>query len=184
LLETLVAEEVNFVIRLKVGSNFCDQEGKPVALSVSKGETRPINKVFYKGKAFVNVIGTWQKGFAEPMWIMTNLKVKEGLAIYQQRMKIEQTFRDLKNLLNFHKLMNKRRIWMEKMVALVLIAYAIALILGETLRSFFYPANSRKNKLFSGVFVFLKYKPDIPQPILSQANSAFAQLVVPVQTPV
>jgi len=29
LLENLVAEGVNFVIRLKVGPNFCDREGKP-----------------------------------------------------------------------------------------------------------------------------------------------------------
>lgn len=41
---------------------------------------------------------------------MTNLrKAEEGLAIYLQRMKIEEAFRDLKSLLNFHKLMNKRR---------------------------------------------------------------------------
>ena len=52
-------------------------------------------------------------------------------------MKIEETFRDLKSLLNFHKLMNKRRTLMEKMVAFLLIAYAIALILGETLRNQF-----------------------------------------------
>jgi len=37
-------------------------------------------------------------------------------------MKIEEVFRDLKSLLNFHELMNKRRIRMEKMVALLLIA--------------------------------------------------------------
>jgi hypothetical protein len=34
LLENLATEGVNFVIRLKVGPNFCDGEGKPVALSV------------------------------------------------------------------------------------------------------------------------------------------------------
>jgi len=44
---------------------------------------------------------------------------------------IEEAFRDLKSLLNFHKLMNKHQILMEKMVALVLIAYTIALVLGK-----------------------------------------------------
>jgi hypothetical protein len=182
LLENLVTEGVNFVIRLKVGPNFCDGEGKPMALSISKGETRILNKLFYKGKVFVNVIGRWQKGFSEPMWIMTNLNAKEGLVIYDQRMKIEETFRDLKSLLNFHKLMNKRRNLMEKMVALILIAYAITLILGETLRSHLFPVGCRKSKLFSGPFIFLKLKPDLSPPILSQARTAFSQLVLPVRS--
>jgi hypothetical protein len=73
----IVPEGANFVIRLKVGPNFCDGEGKPVTLSVSKGEPRILNKVFYKGKVFVNVISVWHKGFSEPMWIMTNLKVQD-----------------------------------------------------------------------------------------------------------
>ena len=50
LMENLILEGLNFVIRLKVGSKFTDQEGKIVALTVSKGETRVINKVFYMGK--------------------------------------------------------------------------------------------------------------------------------------
>jgi hypothetical protein len=182
LLENLVAEGVNFVIRLNVGPKFYDGEGKPVILSITPGETRILNKVFYKGKVFVNVIGVWQKGFSNPMWVMTNLKAEEGLAIYLQRMKIEEVFRDLKSLLNFHKLMNKRRILMEKMVALLLIAYAIALVLGETMRASFFPANSSKNKLYSGLFIFIKLKLDLSPPLLSQARSAFSQFVFPVRT--
>ena len=179
LLENLAVEGMNFVIRLKAGPNFCDREGQPVALSVSKGETRILNKIFYKGKVFVNVIGRWQKGFSEPMWIMTNLKAEEGLALYEKRMKIEETFRDLKSLLNFHKLMNKRRSLMEKMAALILIAYAIILITGEILRTHLFPEGNRKNKLFSGPFIFLKLKPDLAPPILSQAQLTFSQLVIP-----
>jgi Transposase DDE domain len=182
LLENLALEEVNFVIRLKVGPLFCDGEGKPVTLSIQKGETRILNKVFYKGKVFVNVIGVWQKGFSDPMWIMTNLDAKTGLAIYYERMKIEETFRDLKSLLNFHKLMNKRRTQMEKMVALILIAYAIVLVVGETLRAQLFPEGCRKNTLFSGPFIFLKLKPDLAPPVLSQARLAFSQLVFPVRT--
>jgi len=182
LLENLVTEGVNFVIRLKVGPNFCDGEGKPVALSLQKGETRILNKVFYRGKVFVNVIGVWQKGFSTPMWIMTNLKAEDGLAIYYQRMKIEEAFRDLKSLLNFHKLMNKRRNLMEKMVALILIAYAIVLVVGEVLRAQLFLEGSRKNKLYSGSFVFLKLRPDISPPLLTQARLAFDQLVLHVRT--
>jgi len=114
LLENLVREEVNFVIRLKVGPSFCDGEDQPVALSMPKGEIRILNKIFYKGRVFVNVIGVWREGFSEPMWVMTNLVAKAGLAFYDERKKIEETFRDLKSLLNFHKLMNKRLCLMEK----------------------------------------------------------------------
>lgn len=181
LLENLVLEGINFVIRLKVGPLFCDGEGKPVALSIRKGETRILNKIFYRGKVFVNVIGVWREGFSEPMWVMTNLDAKVGLAIYDERMKIEETFRDLKSLLNFHKLMNKRRSLMERMVALVLIAYSIVLILGETLRSQLFPDGCRKNKLFSGPFIFLKLKPALSPPVLAHAQSAFRQLILPVR---
>lgn len=182
LLENLVAEGVNFAIRLKVGPNFCDGEGQPVALSIHKGETRILPKVFYRGKVFVNVIGVWREGFSEPIWVMTNLDAKVGLAIYDERMKIEETFRDLKSLLNFRKLMNKRRCLMEKMVALILIVYSIALILGETLRSQLFPEGCRKNKLFSGPFIVLKLKLACSPPLLACAQSAFRQLILPVRT--
>jgi hypothetical protein len=59
LMQALVREEVNFVIRLKVGAHFFDQQGKCIALSVKKGEMRIFNKVFYIGKVSVNVIGAW-----------------------------------------------------------------------------------------------------------------------------
>ena len=182
LLENLVTEGVNFVIRLKIGPNFCDGEGKPVVLSVPEGGIRVLNKIFYKGKVFVNVIGFWRKGFSHPLWVMTNLKAEDGLAIYFQRMKIEEAFRDLKSLLNFHKLMNKRQVLMEKMAALILLAYAITLILGETLRQRLFPAGSRKHQIYSGPFIFLKLKPDISPPILSLASSTFSQIVCPVRT--
>jgi hypothetical protein len=182
LLENLVTEGVNFVIRLKEGPNFCDGEGKPVTLSISKGETRILNKVFYKGKVFVNVIGFWREGFSKPLWVMTNLKAEDGLAIYFQRMKIEEAFRDLKSLLNFHKLMNKRRTLMEKMVALILLAYAISLILGETLRKELFPEQSRKQQIYSGPFIFLKLKPALSPPTLALARSTFSQIICPVRT--
>ena len=69
------------------------------------------------------------------MYAIRSYYAKQGLSIYLQRMKIEECFRDMKNLLGLEKLMNKRRDHMEKMVALLLIAYAIALWLGEMLRS-------------------------------------------------
>jgi len=186
LLENLVFEEINFVIRLKGGPKFTDQEGKLVALSIRKGETRIINKVFYMGKVFVNVIGVWKEGFSKPVWVMTNLDAKQGLAIYLQRMKIEESFRDMKNLLGLEKLMNKRRDHMEKMVALLLIAYTIGLWLGETLRTTLFPKGTRKHKLYSGLFVLLKLKLPISRqefiPISSLALTSFSSLILDVRS--
>jgi len=159
LLENLVSEAVNFVIHLNTNVNLYDQEGKQVALSISKGETRILNKVFYKGKVFVNVIGIWRPGFSAPLWVMTNLDAQQALAIYLQRMKIEEAFRDMKSLLGLEKLMNKHRDQMEKMIAMLLIAYALSLWLGETLRAKLFPHGTRKHQLFSGLFIFLRLKP-------------------------
>lgn len=177
LMENLVLEGINFVIRLKVGPKFTDQEGKIVALTISKGERRVINKVFYMGKIFVNLIGIWKEGFSQPMWVMTNLKAEDALDIYLQRMKIEESFRDLKNLLGMGKLMSKRRDHMEKMVALLLIAYTIGLWLGETLRETLFPKDTRKHKLYSGLFIFLILKFDLAPPdFLRSASTALASL--------
>ena len=186
LMGVLVFEEINFVICLKEGPKFTDQEGNLVPLSICKGETRIINKVFYMGKVFVNVIGVWGEGFSKPLWVMTNLDAEQGLAIYLQRMKIEESFRDMKNLLGLEKLMNKRRDYMEKMVALLLIAYAIGLWLGETLRSALFPEGTRKHKIYSGLFVLLKLKLTMPRqdflPISSSALSSFTNLVCNVRS--
>ena len=188
LMQALVREEVNFVIRLKLGALFFDQEGKQVALRVKKGETRILNKVFYMGKVFVNVIGQWKEGLNEPIWIMTNLSAEQGLSFYLQRMKIEETFKDLKSLLGMDKLMCQKRHWMEQMVCLALIAFAIGLVLGETLRSQIFPETSRKRKLYSGLFVLLKLKLTVDflefRRICKSASQTFQSIVIPVRTPV
>ena len=181
LMENLVCEEINFVIRLKEGAKFTDRDGNLVAMSIRRGETRILNKVFYMGKVFVNLIGIWREGFSNPLWVMTNLDAKQGLAIYSQRMKIEESFRDMKSLLGMEKLMNKRRDHMEKMVALLLIAYTIGLWLGETLRSTLFHEDTRKHKLYSGLFVLLKVKLTLSKqeflPISTLALTSFSALI-------
>jgi len=185
LMKALEVEQINFVIRLKVGVQFFDQEGQLVPLSVPRGEKRILNKVFYLGQVFVNLIGWWKEGLSEPMWIMTNLPAEQGLTIYLQRMKIEEAFRDMKSLLGFEKMMHKKRELMEKMVALMLIAYAISLVVGETLRDHCFPEGHPKRKTFSGVFVLLKLKLDLPPslwPALAAAAiAAFSAIVANVR---
>ncbi len=83
---------------------------------------------------------------------MTNLSAEQGLLFYEQRMKIEETFNDLKSLLGLDKLMCQKRYWMEQMVCLALIAFAIGLAMGKTLHSQIFPKTNQKNKLYSGLF--------------------------------
>jgi hypothetical protein len=90
LLQALGVEEVNFVIRRKLGAHFFDVEGKLVSLNVKKGETRMLNRIFYLGKVFVNVIGWWKEGSQVPIWVMTNLPTEQGLAFYLRRIKINE----------------------------------------------------------------------------------------------
>jgi hypothetical protein len=182
LLENLNMEGVRYVIRLNTKAKFYDWAGNRVALSISQGDTCTLNRVLYKGKVQVNLIGVWKEGCSTPLWIMTNMIATVGLTYYLERMKIEEAFRDLKSLLNFDKLMNKRRTLMEKMVALLLIAYALALILGEALREQLFPPECRKHRLFSGPFIFLKLKPDLSPPTLALSHSFFSQMVCPVRT--
>ena len=82
--------------------------------------------------------------------------------------------------------MNKRRDHMEKIVALLLLAYAISLWLGETLRSALFPEGTRKHKIYSGLFVLLKLKLTMPRqdflPISSSALSSFSDLVCNVRS--
>ncbi|MCZ2121197.1 MAG: transposase [Anaerolineales bacterium] len=213
LLLNLIEEQVSFVIRLNLGSNppaFYDQEGKRVALTISPGETVTLNKVWYKGKACVNLIGKWRKGLRQPLWVMTNLDAQQGLHIYFERMKIEQSFKDLKDLLGMTKLMYKKQEHMEKMIALLLIVFSIGLLVGENLRDFVYgqpihenevipqehviPDNpqrkqSKKWKLYSGLFILLRQKltlsNDQLEIIIQQTLTTFTALVhYPVRTPV
>lgn len=205
LLHNLVAEQVNFVIRLNLGSHppkFFDGEGREVTLTISPGETVIHSRVWYKGQVCVNLVGTWGKGFQAPMWVMTNLEAEEGLQIYLRRMKIDESFRDLKSLLGMTKLMNKQQEIMEKMLALLFLVYAIGLLVGERLRDSLYgervqeqeevaqkehiPGSpfrkkGKKWRRYSGLFVLLKQKWSVSagewHRIVADASTSFRAIV-------
>ena len=210
LLNSLVDEGVGFVIRLNMGAHpphfYYDVEQKhSLRLAVA-----PINKpkiyrqVYYMGEVCLNVIGIWHYGFKEPMWIMTNMDPEAGLDLYEQRMKIEICFRDLKSLLHIDKVMNKSQAYLNKMLALVMLAYAICLIVGEAIRDVQYakvnpnqlnlllvPEVEKRSRwfLYSGPFLLLKQRYRLPSHILKQVASVslliFAHLVFAnVRTPV
>ena len=205
LLLRLVEERIHFVIRLNLRSHppkFFDPEGKEVALTISPDETVIHNGVWYMGKVRVNLIGTWKKGLTEPMWVMTDLEAKEGQRIYFARMKIEESFRDLKSLLGMTRLMNKQQIYMEKMLALLLLVFSVGLLVGEGIRDHLYgqiiaenepvPEKDRlpgspdrkkgkKWRRYSGLFILLKQRWSISKAdrhtILNEVFAAFIGLV-------
>jgi hypothetical protein len=112
--------------------------------------------VYYKGKLEVNISGRWDKGFSEPIWVISNLAPGKAMEIYRLPMKIEESFKDMKDLLNIEKIMNQKRENMEKMLSMVLLSYSIGLLIGETIREVVY--TEKKRKLYSGLHILLKRK--------------------------
>lgn len=189
LLKSLVDEDVHFVIRLNMGANpplfYYDAERKQrLKLLVA-----PINKpkiyrqVYYMGEVCLNVVGIWRYGFKEPMWIITNMDPESGLKLYFQRMKIEICFRDLKSLLHIHKVMHKSQLYLNKMLAMVMLTYIITLFIGEAIRDVQYaqvlpqevdlltvPIVDKRSRwfLFSGPFLLLKQRYRLQQSVLRQ----------------
>lgn len=188
LLQSLVDSDIQFVIRLNLGSKppkfYYDADQKrELRLAIA-----PINKpqiyrqVYYKGEVPLNVIGIWQHGFKRPLWVMTNLEPEAGLELYYLRMKIEICFRDLKSLLHLNKIMNKSQSFLEKMIAMVMLAYAISLVIGEAIRDVQYaqiepqnfnllqiPEGEKSSRwfLFSGPFLLIKQRYRLPPKTLN-----------------
>jgi len=205
LMEMLHIEHIQFVIRLNLGDQhkqprLIDADGEPVKLFIRPGETIIRPHVYYLGTVRVNLIGYWRKSLSKPLWVITTLEPKRGLEIYLKRMKIEESFRDCKDLLHLSKLMNKKQTHLEQMIALSLLAYVIGVWFGEAIRDIVYgdlqitqvpdallnrppvdPNLHPKWLLYSGLFVLLKQKLRISSTELNRiaqaASYAFAFLV-------
>ena len=179
LLQSLVEADVKFVVRLKTGANSpnfyyeADQKNPLQLLIAPINKPRIYRQVYYMGKVCLNVIGIWRYGFTEPIWIMTNMPPYTGLALYNKRMKIEICFRDLKSLLHIDKVMHKSQVYLNKMLAMVMLAYAVSVVVGEAIRDVQYarvspddlnllkiPVDDKRSRwyLFSGPFLLLKQR--------------------------
>jgi hypothetical protein len=202
LLENFHAAGMSYVIRLNQGAKppkfYRDTKKKEeVKLMIAQnGKQEAYHQLYYKGEIPVNLSGVWRKGFKKPLWVMTNLTPQEGMRIYQERSKIECSFRDQNSLLGMDKVMNKRKNYLEKMLALLLIAYAIALLVGEAIRDVRYsetkpeeidllskPEVEKTSKWhsFSGVFILLKRRRRLDESVLAEivatAFNIFSDLV-------
>jgi len=205
LMEILCIEQIQFVIRLNLGDQrkqprLSDAEVNPIKLFIKPGQTVIHRNVYYLGKIKVNLIGYWRKSLSKPLWIITTLEPERGLEIYLKRMKIEETFRDCKDLLHLPKLMNKNQHYLEQMIALSLLAYVVGLWFGEAIRDVVYgklnmdrlfdallnnpPIDTHAHPkwlLYSGLFVLLKQRlrlsPEQVEVISHATASAFSCLV-------
>jgi hypothetical protein len=205
LMEILYIEYIQFIIRLNLGDQhkqprLIDADGVPIKLFIRPGETVIHPNVYYLGTVKVNLIGHWRKSLSKPLWIITSLEPKRGLELYLKRMKIEETFKDCKDLLHLTKLMNKKQPLLEQMIALSLLAYVVGVWFGEAIRDVVFGlidisqlAETLHNKspvdvnahpkwlLYSGLFVLLKQKlrlsADQVATISQVAADAFAILV-------
>ena len=205
LIEILSIEQIQFVIRLNLGDQhkqprLIDADGEPIKLFIKPGETVVRTNVYYLGTVKVNLIGYWRPSLSKPLWVMTSLEPKRGLDIYLERMKIEETFRDCKDLLHLTKLMNKKQLLLEQMIALSLLAYVIGVWFGEAMRDVVYgkleiaqvpmallnklpvdPNAHPKWLLYSGLFVLLKQKLRLSsnrvEAVARVAASAFGDLI-------
>jgi hypothetical protein len=158
MLEEMIEAGIHFVIRLNTGNKvtILNEEGGKVSLTVGIGKKVHYREVYYKGKIKVNLAGKWEKGFKEPMWVITDGDPVKGLEIYSMRMKIDESFRDMKSLLELEKIMNKKQTNLDKMIGMVLVAYSIGFLIGEQIRDRVYPGKEWKR--YSGLFVLLKQR--------------------------
>lgn len=153
LLQDLMEEKINFVIRLNTGNkvSLTDEEGKPISLDIAPGQKVCHKGVYYRGRVKVNLVGCWRPGLKEALWVISTLECEAALEIYQARMKIEQTFKDAKSLLGMDRVMNKGRQNMEKMVALLLIGYALGVLVGEEIRDLLYGGGKKLGPILGPV---------------------------------
>lgn len=176
LFKALKAESIHFVIRLTMGSApiFTDDQGQRLTLHVLPGQKETWHGIFYQGQVQVNLVGVWDHGLREPLWIITDLQPENAVKIYAARMKIEESFRDLKSLLGAQRVMNQQPALMEKTLALLILVYGIGMLTGAMLRDLLYgnglPENplaafspsakqGKKWYLYSGLFILIRKKP-------------------------
>jgi hypothetical protein len=123
--QDLEAAQVSFVLRRNQGTHpkFQDSEGR-----ASTGPESGLSGCGGQG-----VVGLWERGHAKPLWMMSNLEPEEALRTYLQRMKIDATFRDRKDLLGLERRMNQSQESMEKNGG-----FAFGHLVGENRRDFLY----------------------------------------------
>lgn len=169
----LLMHGIGFAIRLKVGRYdviITRNGGKKVNYSLKKGQIKCWRNIYYKGKIKANLVGFWDPKYTAPLYVITTIDPKKAIGLYKLRMKIEESFRDVKSKLGIKKIMTKTRGNFIKLILFSLLAYALALLIGESLRkAVLKKAEFRK---FSGLHVlFVLIHRYTKRQLLSAVNS-------------
>jgi hypothetical protein len=153
-----LTHRIHFVIRLKVSAGkheikITDKRGRRINISITQGSKKNWKGVYYKGKVKVNIAVEWQFNMSEPLYVITDCEPLTGLKYYKMRMKIEESFKDVKDKLGFTKVMNKTLANLLKMLLIGLIAYNLLILIGEMLRDKVLTARERLK--YSGLHLLL-----------------------------
>lgn len=154
--EYLQENQIKFVIRLNIGlkPTITDNKGNKINIYIERGEKKIYRDVYYKGMIRGNIVCLWDKRFAKPLVIFTNMENTEKvIEIYKKRMKIEESFRDLKSIFNMEDVMNKKMENAKKMIDLLMIAYNILLMIGHQIKDRYYYFESKGR--YSGVYIIV-----------------------------
>ena len=106
LLKDFEAEKARFVIRFNQGKRRCLLATKPPP----SGAIAPVDvaSCHALSRAKPCEVPASRKGFKKPLFIITNIEdPSKAIDLYLERMKIEQSFKDLKDKLGIHKCMSK-----------------------------------------------------------------------------
>ncbi len=127
---------IGWVVRLNLGlrPTLTDGEGRRLEPVVRPGEKRVWRGERDLGEVEGNLVGYWEEGWSEALWVFTSLEPERGLALYRRRMAIEGHFRELKGLLGLGEGLPKKLRRLEGLVGLALLAYAVGMVVGETVR--------------------------------------------------
>ena len=156
-LQYLTAADVPYVIRLNTRAHIQDAQGRRQTLLVARGETKVWRNVWYRGEVAVHVAGTWLPDASEPLFVITSIDPWHAIRIYLKRMTIEESFRDLKNLLHIDDNMSRSERIADLLLWIALLAYALVVLVGECVRDHVLARWERPR--YSGVFVLLR-RPD------------------------
>ena len=87
--------------------------------------------------------------------MFSNFDSEKDLNIYQTKMKIEETLKDLKSLLGLEKIMNKKQKNLEKILSLLFLAHSIGFLMGEVILKKTYPKlrNNLQKSVYTGLFL-------------------------------
>lgn len=155
---------IKFLIRVKVGGNvrLVNEEGedvREVMRGMGVGEVKVMRGVWYGGRVRVNLV-IYKKGGGEPFVLATNSEPNEKMIeIYLTRMKIEQTFRDMKSQMGIESMMVRDLGKVMKMLLLMNIGLNVGVIVGEKIREGM--SETMKEK-YSGITIFLYLLDNMP----------------------